>query len=108
MPLLLGGSGPNAGTLREQYASSWIENVDVTRTGFYIDFALPPDAPVADPEAVHGGPSAEAVLTSPRLGDAGAILWFNRGRISSLELYACDPWPPHLAVEIGIVTSFPG
>lgn len=108
MPRLLSGTGPQGTVLREQYERAQVAEVDPTGTGFYVRFAIPADAPIADPVMVHGGPSAEAVLTSPHLGDAGAILWFDHGRISTLELYACGPWPADLPVEIGLVTPFPG
>ncbi len=100
MPQLLAGDTPDHERLRTQYECASIAVEDATGTGYFIAFYVPNDAPLANPEVAHGGPAADGFLESDALGDAGAILWLNQGRLSGLELYATDPWPPDLPVRV--------
>ena len=108
MPRLLVGASQNHQRLRAQYERGSISEIDATGTGYYVRFDVPPDAPLADPETADGGPAAEAAVESDTLGSAGALLWLDRGRLSSLELYATDPWPPELPVRVGPVVPWRG
>jgi hypothetical protein len=56
--------------------------------GFYADFAVPSDAPLADPPNFAGG-HADIILSGAQHG-AGCVLFVREGRLATLEGYTYD------------------
>jgi hypothetical protein len=87
MPRLIEGPHPVLATLREQYRLATVKQVELTGVGFYVDFDVPPDAPLTDPPGFVGG-HAEIVVTG--VEGAGCVLFVRDGRLLMLECYSCD------------------
>jgi hypothetical protein len=98
MPMLIEGDHPALVALRQQYSSAQIKEVEMTGVGFFVNFEVRPDAPLADPPDFAGG-SATIEITHAPLG-AGIILFVRDGRLSFLEgyTYGNDQWAEDAAV----------
>ena len=91
MTHLLEGDSIIAPELRAQYAVARVEGRESTGVGFFIDFAVPAEAPRIVPPDLEFG--ADAILTD---GTAvGFILFVRDGALTMLEGYTFgdDPWP---------------
>src|SRR3954462_7964220 len=55
VPLLIEGAHPALSALREQFARARVKQVELTGVGFYIDFEVALDAPLAEPSDFSGG-----------------------------------------------------
>lgn len=92
VPALIEGPHPAMAALREQYRNSHIREVQLTGAGFYVDFDVPLDAPLAQPANFAGG-NARIVLKGARC-EAGCVVFVRNGRLATLEGYTYDePWP---------------
>jgi hypothetical protein len=85
LPRLLEGSHPALAALREQFRGVRITEVEMTGHGFYAHFAVPQDAPLANPPDFAGG-NADIVLSSTQNG-AGCVVFVRKGRLATLEGY---------------------
>jgi hypothetical protein len=102
VPVLLGGDHPAHAALREQFSHARIREVEMTGHGFYVDFDVPDNAPLAVPPTFAGG-NAEIALEGASAG-AGCVLFVRDGRLATLEGYTFgnEGWAEHarvLAVE---------
>src|SRR5687768_3566327 len=88
VPLLIQGTHPALAALREQYRRSRVKVVELTEAGFYLDFDVPLDAPLADPPDFAGG-GASITLKGARC-EAGCVLFVKQGRLATLEGYTYD------------------
>jgi hypothetical protein len=106
VPLLIEGTHPALAALREQYHSSRIREVELTGTGFYIDFDVPLDAPLADPPNFAGG-NATIILNGASC-EAGCVLFIRDGRLATLEGYTYDePWPENTGAVLAVRNVIP-
>jgi hypothetical protein len=97
VPSLLDGDHPALAALREQFRRARIKEVELTGAGFYVDFDVPVDAPLAVPANLTGG-HASISLDVARHG-AGCVLFVRDGRLAMFEGYTYDePWPEHACV----------
>lgn len=78
-------SGSNR-ALREQLRLATIREVQMTRHGFYAEFDVPSDVPLAVPANFAGG-NAEIFLEGAA-GGAGCVLFIPDGRLTTLHLKA--------------------
>ncbi len=88
VPRLLDGPHPALAALREQFRKARITEVEMTGVGFYADFAVPADAPLAEPSDFAGG-HADIKLSGAQHG-AGCVLFIRDGRLTTLEGYTYD------------------
>jgi hypothetical protein len=106
IPLLIEGEHPALSALRQQLPSARVKQVELTGVGFFVDFEIPPDAPVAEPANFAGG-DARITVQGVKNG-AGCVLFIRGGRLATLEgyTYGDDPWPEN-AVVLAIDDVFP-
>ena len=92
VPLLIEGDHPALSALRHQFLGARIKQVELTGAGFYVDFEVSPDAPLAEPSDFAGG-YARITLKGARK-DAGCVLFVRGGRLVALEgyTYVDDAW----------------
>jgi hypothetical protein len=97
MPLLLVAENATCAALRQQYACAEIRDVELTGHGFFVNFAIPPDAPRTEPSDIAGG-GANIQIEGVEHG-AGCVLFVRGGVIAFLEgfVYAGE-WPEHPVV----------
>lgn len=88
VPQLIVGDHPALIALREQFHRASIAEVEMTGHGFYADFEIPADAPLAIPSDFTGG-NAEIALEGATAG-AGCVLFVKSGRLATLEVYTFD------------------
>ncbi|HLG58172.1 MAG TPA: hypothetical protein VI485_22695 [Vicinamibacterales bacterium] len=101
VPLLIEGTHPAMAALREQYRRSRIREVELTGAGFYIDFDVPMDAPLADPPNFAGGNAR--ILLKGAACEAGCVLFVRNGRLATLEGYTYDaPWPEDAGAVLAV------
>jgi len=106
VPLLLEGVHPALLALREQFLRARVKEVELTGVGFYVDFEVPSDAPLAEPKNISGG---DARLTIEGVTySAGCVLFVRAGRLATLEgyTYGDDTWEENAAV-LSIDDVFP-
>jgi hypothetical protein len=97
VPSLLDGDHPALVALREQYRHARVRAVELTGVGFYVDFEIPANCPLAAPRSISGG-QATITLEGIRHG-AGCVLFVRDGRLSTLEGFTYDdPWPENARV----------
>ena len=85
VPQLIAGDHPALTALREQLRFATIREVQMTGQGFYAEFDVPSDVPLAVPATFAGG-NAEIVLEGAAAG-AGCVLFIRDGRLATLEGY---------------------
>ena len=109
LPLLIEGDHPALAALRQQLPRLRTTRVELTGSGFYVDFDVPGEVPLAEPPNFAGG---DAVIT--RAGftvPAGCVLFVRKGRLATLEGYTYgESWPDDavvLSIE-DVVPVFPG
>jgi hypothetical protein len=88
LPPLTAGDGLFLHTLREQYARSRIESVELTGVGFYVDFLVPDDVPLTTPLSWAGGGATLFITTAENGG--GCVLFVRDGKLATLEVYTFD------------------
>lgn len=97
VPLLLQGEHPALAILREQFAQASISQVELTGSGFYVDFAIPADLPLTEPADFTGGDAVIRLTGSDIPG--GCVLFVRGGRLATLEGYTYgDEWPENAQV----------
>ena len=97
VPSLISGDHPALAALRGQFRRARIREVELTGVGFYVDFDIPADSPLAVPSDFTGG-SATITLEGASHG-AGCVLFVRDGRLATLECYTyADSWPEHARV----------
>ena len=79
--------------LQEQLGRAELSEVTLTGAGFFADFVVPDDAPLAEPLEMIGG-CVEIVLKGTLAG-AGSLVKVSGGRLDFLEVYinGDEPWP---------------
>ena len=86
---------PEAELLRVQMISATVSNREYTGVGLFTEIQVPENAPLlrASNRYIEGVPKAH--LEHPELSNgAGVLLWFENGRISTLECYTYGgEWP---------------
>lgn len=90
VPLLLVGDDVRLEVLRRQWQLAEKRLSDASDCGFYLDIAVPADAPRLDVPDQCGG---DAVI--PVAGDdlpAGCVLYVVEGALSYLEVYSATSW----------------
>lgn len=85
---LLAGDHPYLRTLREQYDRAEVD-VDVTRTGFYLDYSVPRDVDLVPVEDRFRFGDVEA-STSDLDHGIGFVLVVDDGTLSQLEGYTYE------------------
>src|SRR5262245_7794025 len=96
--LLLEGTHPALSALRQQSLGARIKQVELTGVGFYLDFDVAEDAPLAEPANIEGG---DAKITLQGFEHpAGCVLFVREGRLATLDVYTYgnDAWPERLIV----------
>jgi len=88
LPQLLEGPHPALAALREQLRTGRVTEVEMTGAGFYADFAVPSDAPLAEPQDFAGG-HADIVLSGAQ-HSAGCVVFVRSGRLATFEGYTYD------------------
>jgi len=109
LPQLLEGTHPALAALREQLQGALVTEVEMTGAGFYADFVVPPDAPLADPPNFAGG-DADITLSSAPHG-VGCVVFVREGRLATFEGYTYDgTWEvdAHVAEVRWVAPVFPG
>jgi len=99
VPLLLEGAHPALSALRQQLLGARVKQVELTGVGFYLDFDVPSDAPLAEPANLSGG-DAKITLQGFEI-PAGCVLFVRGGLLETLEVYTygSNAWPARLLVE---------
>ena len=84
---------PYAGDIRRQFEAATPVSRKMTGVGFYLDFYLPQDAPPVSTYPNGNGPTdlCQVRFANDEIGLF--TLWFEEGRIASLEGVAIDNWP---------------
>lgn len=92
VPLLIAGDHPALSALRQQYSKARVKQVELTGAAFYVEFEVPPDAPLAEPANFAGG-DARITLKGVKNG-AGCALFVRKGRLATFEgyTYGDDTW----------------
>ena len=92
LPALLEGAHPALACLRQQLRYLRVAKVELTGAGFYVDFEVAGEVPLADPPNFAGG-GADIRLRDFAL-PAGCVLFVRQGRIATLEgyTYGDDEW----------------
>ena len=105
VPALISGDHPALAALREQFRCARIKSVEMTGDGFYLDFEIPRESPLAEPPDFAGG---DATITLEGANHpAGCVLFVRDGRLATLDCYMQgDPWPEHPRV-VAIDDVFP-
>lgn len=85
VPQLIAGDHSSLTALREQLPFATIREVQMTGHGFYAEFDVPADVPLAVPANFAGG-NAEIVLAGATAA-AGCVLFVRDGRLATLEGY---------------------
>lgn len=106
VPLLIEGDHPALSALRQQFSRVRVKEVELTGHGFYVDFEVPPDVPLAEPKNFAGG-DVRLTVQGVKSG-AGCVLFVRGGRLATLEGYTFgdDAWPDN-AVILSIGDVFP-
>lgn len=91
--LILGD--PEERIIREQLASAKVTDRDYTGVGLYTKIVVCKSAPVLRKCNRHIEETPKTYLQHPNLeAGAGALLWFDSGKVSILECYTYDgDWP---------------
>ena len=85
---------PYEDDLRKQFGVATPVSREMTGAGFYLNFHLPDDAPPLRTYPSGSGPTELPSVRFTRSKEVGMfMLWFENGRISSLEGVAIDRWP---------------
>jgi hypothetical protein len=85
VPLLIEGDYPALAALRQQLPRAHVKEVELTGCGFYLDFEVPQDVPLAQPADFAGG-DARLSVQGVKNG-AGCVLFVRGGRLATLEGY---------------------
>ena len=88
LPQLLDGPHPALAALRVQLRAARVTEVEMTGAGFYADFEVPTDCPLAEPPDFTGG-QADIALSGVRHG-AGCVVFVREGRLATFEGYTFD------------------
>jgi hypothetical protein len=92
VPPMLEGEHPALAALRAQFSKATITSVEMTGVGFFVDFAVPSDIPLAEPQNFAGGDAVIALAGAA--APAGCVLHVRDGRLTTLEGYTFDEaWP---------------
>jgi hypothetical protein len=83
VPRLLAGDDPTMVALRKQYERALIRRVELTGTGFFVDYDVPVDVPRALPVDFAGG-DVKLQVAGVRVPD-GCRLFVRNGRLATLE-----------------------
>jgi len=80
-------------TLFKQWRASIDKKIEVTRTGFFVHYTLPPDAPTLNGKPNFQVTNIRAEISGLKYG-AGFVLFVRKGRIDMLEGYTYEEgWP---------------
>jgi hypothetical protein len=106
VPLLIEGAHPALSALRQQFSGARIKQVELTGVGFYVDFEVASDTPLAEPANFSGG-DARITVEGVENG-AGCVLFVSGGRLATLEgyTYGGDTWL-EAAVALSVDDVFP-
>ena len=92
VPYLLVADHPAITALRAQYRRRCITTVEMTGVGFFVNYAVPDDAPAAVPRDFAGG-NAEIHIAGLEY-PAGCVLFVRDGKLRMFEVYIFDDdWP---------------
>ena len=99
VPQLLVGDHPTLAALRKQYERARIRRVELTGVGFFVDYEVPDDAPLAVPPDLAGG-AAKIQVAGERV-PAGCVLLVRKGRLATFEgSTLADGWPKRARVPV--------
>jgi len=88
---MLQGDGTTLEVLREQARVMRLQSRELTGVGWFLDFEVPPEAPLVSPPAFELDCNAE--IEGLRHG-AGFVLFVRNGKLEMLEAFTYDePWP---------------
>jgi hypothetical protein len=106
VPQLIEGDHPALVALRQQLSRARVKEVELTGCGFYVDFEVLPDAPLAQPTDFAGGQARLSVQGFESTG--GCVLFVRGGRLATLEIYTYgnDVWTED-AVVLSVDDVFP-
>lgn len=105
LPQLLEGEHPALVALQTQLRQASITRVEMTGSGFYVDFTIPTNLPLTVPADFEGG-DAEIYLNGAE-HTAGCVVFVRGGRLSMFEAYTyADDWPLDAEV-VDIKNVFP-
>ena len=105
LPRLIEGDHPALVALRQQLPRVSVKAVELTGHGFYMDFEVPSDVPLADPADFAGGDAKLSVQGVE--GSAGCVLFVRGGRLATLEGYTYSGVWAEDAVVLSIDDVFP-
>jgi hypothetical protein len=89
VPQLIEGAHPALAVLREQFGRARINQVELTGSGFFVDFDVPPDLPLAEPRDFAGGDAVIRLVGADT--PAGCVLFVRGGRLATFEGYTYGP-----------------
>ena len=95
VPLLLSGTDERLEALRTQWAAAEKSISGASPSGFFLDIAVPPDAPRVDVPN-QGGGDAQIPVTGFEQ-PSGCILYLVDGALSHLEVYNVVAWQAPLS-----------
>jgi hypothetical protein len=97
VPLLIEGTHPALAALREQFPRARISHIELTGSGFHVDFEVPEDVPLTEPADFTGGDAVIRLIGSDIPG--GCVLFVRGGRLATFEGYSYgDEWPENAQV----------
>jgi hypothetical protein len=105
VPMLIDGEHPALAILREQYRRAEIRSVELSGVGFFVNFAIPLDAPRVRPADLAGG--AAKIDLEGALHGAGCILFVRDGRLAMLEGFTYDDAWSESAAVLGVSDVVP-
>jgi len=92
--------------VREQFGLAQIETVELSGVGFFVEFLVPADVPLAAPANFQGG-SARIRVQGVQHG-ADCVLFIRGGKLAMFEVYTygSEPWPDDARI-LGVEDVFP-
>ena len=98
VPALIQGQHPALAAVRDQFSCASIDSVEFSGVGFFVEFVVPIEAPVADPPDFAGG-NADISVEGLHHG-AGCVLFVRAGKLAMFEAYSNggEPWPENARI----------
>jgi hypothetical protein len=110
LPALVAGDHPALLVLQQQLAQLRVTKAELTGCGFFVDFELAEEVPLAEPPNFTGGHAV--IRLEPQAVEAGWVLFVRNGRIDMFEgyTYGDDAWTEEMEiVSVGdVVPISPG
>src|SRR5438046_1860570 len=98
VPRLIDGDHPALAVLREQLRRVQIRDVEMTGVGFFVNFDVPEDVPLAEARNFAGG-SAQ-ISREGSNEPAGCVLFVRGGKLVLFEVFTyTEKWPVDAVVN---------